>query len=66
MALLDKLLRQFESMLKKQKELEADNFRLKEEIRLLKQSEEIRQDVKQEQEENIQQLTLRLERLLTL
>jgi len=66
LALLDKLLRQFESMLKKQKELEADNFRLKEEIRLLKQSEEIRQDVKQEQEENIQQLTLRLERLLTL
>ena len=66
MALLDKLLRQFESMLKKQKKLEADNFRLKEEIRLLKQSEEIRQDVKQEQEENIQQLTLRLERLLTL
>ena len=66
MALLDKLLRQFESMLKKQKELEAENFRLKEEIRLLKHSEEIRQDVKQEQEQNIQQLTLRLERLLTL
>ena len=65
MALLDKLLQKFETILTKQKELEAENFRLKEEIRLLKQTEEIRRSMKREQEENIQELALRLEKLLS-
>ena len=65
MALLDKLLQKFETILTKQKELEAENFRLKEEIRLLKQTEEIRRSMKMEQEENIQELASRLEKLLS-
>ena len=65
MALLDKLLQKFETILTKQKELEAENFRLKEEIRLLKQTEEIRRSIKMEQEENIQELASRLEKLLS-
>lgn len=65
MALLDKLLQKFETILTKQKELEAENFRLKEEIRLLKQTEEIRRSIKIEQEENIQELASRLEKLLS-
>lgn len=65
MALLDKLLHKFETILTKYKELEAENFRLKEEILRLKQTEEIRQNMKLEQEENIQQLTTRLEKLLS-
>ena len=65
MALLDKLLQKIETILTKQKELEAENFRLKEEIRLLKQTEEIRRSIKLEQEENIQELASRLEKLLS-
>ncbi len=65
MALLDKLLQKFETILTKQKELEAENFRLKKEIRRLKQTEEIRRSMKREQEENIQELALRLEKLLS-
>jgi len=65
LALLDKLLHKFETILTKYKELEAENFRLKEEILRLKQTEEIRQNMKLEQEENIQQLTTRLEKLLS-
>jgi prephenate dehydrogenase len=65
LALLDKLLQKFETILTKQKELEAENFRLKEEIRLLKQTEEIRRSIKIEQEENIQELASRLEKLLS-
>ena len=65
MALLDKLLQKIETILTKQKVLEAENFRLKEEIRLLKQTEEIRRSIKREQEENIQELASRLEKLLS-
>ena len=65
MALLDKLLHKFETILAKYKELEAENFRLKEEIRQLKQSEKIRQNMKLEQEENLQKLTTRLEKQLS-
>ena len=65
MALLDKLLQKIETILTKQKKLEAENFRLKEEIRLLKQTEEIRRSIKMEQEENIQELASRLEKLLS-
>jgi cell division septum initiation protein DivIVA len=65
LALLDKLLQKIETILTKQKELEAENFRLKEEIRLLKQTEEIRRSIKIEQEENIQELASRLEKLLS-
>ena len=65
MALLDKLLQQFETILTKQKELEAENLRLKEEILRLKQTEEIRRSMKREQEENMQKLTSRLEKLLS-
>jgi len=65
LALLDKLLKKFETILTKQKELEAENARLKEEIRLLKQAEEIRKSIKMEQEENIQELASRLEKLLS-
>ena len=65
MALLDKLLQKIETILTKQKKLEAENFRLKEEIRLLKQTEEIRRSIKLEQEENIQELASRLEKLLS-
>jgi prephenate dehydrogenase len=65
LALLDKLLQKIETILTKQKELEAENFRLKEEIRLLKQTEEIRRSIKLEQEENIQELASRLEKLLS-
>jgi len=65
LALLDKLLQKIETILTKQKKLEAENFRLKEEIRLLKQTEEIRRSIKMEQEENIQELASRLEKLLS-
>ena len=65
MALLDKLLQKIETILTKQRVLEAENFRLKEEIRLLKQTEEIRRSIKMEQEENIQELASRLEKLLS-
>lgn len=65
MALLDKLLQKFETILTRNRELEAENFRLKEEIRLLKQSEEIRRSMNREQENNIQELALRLEKLLS-
>ena len=65
MALLDKLLQQFEEILNKYKELEAENFRLKEEIRLLKQAEEIRLSMKLEQEENMQEITSKLDKLLS-
>jgi len=65
LALLDKLLQQFETILTKQKELEAENLRLKEEILRLKQTEEIRRSMKREQEENMQKLTSRLEKLLS-
>jgi len=65
LALLDKLLQKIETILTKQRVLEAENFRLKEEIRLLKQTEEIRRSIKMEQEENIQELASRLEKLLS-
>jgi len=65
LALLNKLLQKFETILAKQKELEAENARLKEEIRLLKQAEEMRRRMKIEQEENIQELASRLEKLLS-
>ncbi len=72
MALLDKLLHQFETILAKQKELEtenirlkADNLKLKEEIRILKQTEKLRKNINQKQEENIQELALRLKKLLS-
>ncbi|RUM68257.1 MAG: hypothetical protein DSZ07_07085 [Sulfurovum sp.] len=65
MALLDKLLQKFETILTKQKELEAENLRLKAEILRLKQTEEIRRSMKREQEENIQELASRLEKLLS-
>ena len=65
MALLDKLLQKIETILTKQRELEMENFLLKEEIRRLKQTEEIRRSMKREQEENIQELASRLEKLLS-
>jgi len=65
LALLDKLLQKFETILTKQKELEAENLRLKEEILRLKQTEEIRRSMKREQEDNIQELASRLEKLLS-
>jgi prephenate dehydrogenase len=65
LALLDKLLQKIETILTQQKKLEAENFRLREEVRLLKQAEEIRRSMKMEQEENIQELTSRLEKLLS-
>jgi len=65
LALLDKLLQKFETILTKQKELEAENLRLKAEILRLKQTEEIRRSMKREQEENIQELASRLEKLLS-
>ena len=65
MALLDKLLQKIETILTKQKELEAENLRLKEEILRLKQTEEIRRSMKREQEDNIQELASRLEKLLS-
>ena len=65
LALLDKLLKKIETILTKQKELEAENFRLKEEIRRLKQTEEIRRKMKREEEDNIQELASRLEKLLS-
>ena len=64
MALLDELLQQFENILTEQKKLKAENQKLKEEIRLLKQTEQVRLSVKKEYEENIQNLTSRLEKLL--
>ena len=65
MALLDRLLYEVENILAKQKELEAENLRLKEEIRILRKTEEIRLNVKQEEESNIQELTAKLAKLLT-
>ena len=66
MALLDKLLYEIENILAKQKELEAENLRLKEEIRILKENEEIRLNIKKEEESNIQELSDKLQKLLTL
>jgi len=65
LALLDRLLYEVENILAKQKELEAENLRLKEEIRILRKTEEIRLNVKQEEESNIQELTAKLAKLLT-
>lgn len=65
MTLLDKLLQRIEHILKRNQELEAENSRLKEEVRLLKETEEIRLTLKQEEENNIQELTLKLEKLLS-
>jgi hypothetical protein len=66
LALLDKLLYEIENILAKQKELEAENLRLKEEIRILKENEEIRLNIKKEEESNIQELSDKLQKLLTL
>jgi len=66
LALLDKLLEEFEHILYLKRQLEAENLRLKEEIRIFKQTEEIRQNLKKEQEENMQEITDKLEKLLTL
>ena len=65
MALLDKLLQKIEYILKRQQELEAENLRLREEIYTLKQAEEIRLTLKREEENNIQELTSKLEKLLS-
>jgi hypothetical protein len=65
LTLLDKLLQRIEHILKRNQELEAENSRLKEEVRLLKETEEIRLTLKQEEENNIQELTLKLEKLLS-
>jgi hypothetical protein len=65
LALLDKLLQKIETILKRQKELEAENLRLKEELRILKQTEEIRLTLKQEEENNMQELASKLEKLLS-
>ena len=66
MAILDTLLEHFKELLKKQKELEAENLQLREEVRIFKKTEEIRQNLKQEQEANMQEITAKLEKLLTL
>ena len=66
MALLDKLLYEIENILAKQKELEAENLRLKEKIRILTKNEEMRLDIKKEEESNIQELSDKLQKLLTL
>lgn len=65
MALLDILLERIETILTKQRELEAENRRLKEEIRELKKSQEIRKRIKMEQEKNIEKLASKLEKLLS-
>jgi len=65
LALLDKLLQKIEYILKRQQELEAENLRLREEIYTLKQAEEIRLTLKREEENNIQELTSKLEKLLS-
>jgi len=66
LALLDKLLYEIENILAKQKELEAENLRLKEKIRILTKNEEMRLDIKKEEESNIQELSDKLQKLLTL
>ena len=65
MTLLDKLLQKIEYILKRNQELEVENLRLKEEIRILKQTEEIRLTLKREEENNIEELASRLEKLLS-
>ena len=65
MTLLDKLLQKIEYILKRKQELEIENIRLKEEIRILKHNEEIRLTLKKEQENNIQELASKLEKLLS-
>ena len=65
MTLLDRLLQKIEYILKKKQELEVENLRLKEEIRILKQTEEIRLSLKREEENNIQELASKLEKLLS-
>ncbi len=65
MALLDKLLKHIETILARQKELEAENIKLKEEIMVLKKSQEIRKKIKKEQEESIERLASKLEKLLS-
>jgi len=65
LTLLDKLLQKIEYILKRNQELEVENLRLKEEIRILKQTEEIRLTLKREEENNIEELASRLEKLLS-
>jgi len=65
LTLLDKLLQKIEYILKRKQELEIENIRLKEEIRILKHNEEIRLTLKKEQENNIQELASKLEKLLS-
>jgi len=65
LTLLDKLLRKIEHILKRNQELEAENLGLKEEVRILKQTEKIRLSLKEEEENNIQELTSKLEKLLS-
>ena len=65
MTLLDKLLQKIEHILKRNQELEAENLGLKEEVRILKQTEKIRLSLKEEEENNIQELTSKLEKLLS-
>jgi len=65
LTLLDKLLQKIEHILKRNQELEAENLGLKEEVRILKQTEKIRLSLKEEEENNIQELTSKLEKLLS-
>jgi len=65
LTLLDNLLQKIEYILKRKQELEVENLRLKDEIRILRQKEEIRLRLKQEEENNIQELTSKLEKLLS-
>ncbi len=65
MTLLDRLLQKFEYVLKRNQELEIENLKLKEEVLVLKQREEVRLSLKEEEESNIQELTSKLEKLLS-
>jgi hypothetical protein len=65
LTLLDRLLQKFEYVLKRNQELEIENLKLKEEVLVLKQREEVRLSLKEEEESNIQELTSKLEKLLS-
>ena len=69
MTLLDKLTQQIENMLHKQKMLESENERLKKQLKMLASVDETIAKLefeKNQREEALQALTLRLEKLLTI
>ena len=69
MTSLDRLAQQIENILHQQKTLKSENQKLKERIELLSTSEEMiakLQEEQRQQKREIEELTQRLERLLTL